>query len=176
MAGFPDDERLQECLRFAPGVRILRQEGFETLISFLFSQNNNVPRIKGIIERLCCSFGDPIGCLLYTSSAFLILRYMFDDCNRLFIKKPSIIWCEHKRSNLIWRIHLKIESCYILWWRRHIWYLQHRFKRILESYLNIIPVFVMIRKTGKKERRHDSRPYLTQAPVCINSVLHGCWT
>lgn len=93
-------------------------------------------------------------------SAFLILRYMFDDCNRLFIKKPSIIWCEHKRSNLIWRIHLKIESCYILWWRRHIWYLQHRFKRILESYLNIIPVFVMIRKTGKKERRHDSRPYL----------------
>lgn len=65
MAGFPDDERLQECLRFAPGVRILRQEGFETLISFLFSQNNNVPRIKGIIERLCCSFGDPIGEGLY---------------------------------------------------------------------------------------------------------------
>ena len=65
VAGFPDDERLQECLRFAPGVRILRQEGFETLISFLFSQNNNVPRIKGIIERLCCSFGDPIGEGLY---------------------------------------------------------------------------------------------------------------
>lgn len=61
VAGFPDDERLQECLRFAPGVRILCQEGFETLISFLFSQNNNVPRIKGIIERLCRSFGDPIG-------------------------------------------------------------------------------------------------------------------
>lgn len=46
-------------------MRILRQEGFETLISFLFSQNNNVPRIKGIIERLCCSFGDPIGEGLY---------------------------------------------------------------------------------------------------------------
>lgn len=65
VAGFPDDERLQECLRFAPGVRILCQEGFETLISFLFSQNNNVPRIKGIIERLCRSFGDPIGEGLY---------------------------------------------------------------------------------------------------------------
>ena len=50
---------------FAPGVRILCQEGFETLISFLFSQNNNVPRIKGIIERLCRSFGDPIGEGLY---------------------------------------------------------------------------------------------------------------
>lgn len=36
-------------------------------------------------------------------SAFLILRYMFDDCNRLFIKKPSLYGVSNKRSNLIWQ-------------------------------------------------------------------------
>lgn len=65
LEGFPRDDRLRECLEYAPGVRILRQDGFETLISFLFSQNNNVPRIKGIIERLCGCFGEPVGEGLY---------------------------------------------------------------------------------------------------------------
>lgn len=43
------------------GLRILRQEPFETLISFIISQNNNIPRIKGIISRLCESFGEKCG-------------------------------------------------------------------------------------------------------------------
>ena len=42
------------------GIHILRQEPFEALCSFLISQNNHIPRIKGIIERLCENFGDPI--------------------------------------------------------------------------------------------------------------------
>lgn len=52
--------KMGRCVRFSPGMRVLRQDPFETLISFILSQNNNVPRIKGIIRRLC-RFGDPLG-------------------------------------------------------------------------------------------------------------------
>lgn len=43
------------------GIRILRQEPWEVLCSFIISQNNNIPRIKGIISRLCEYFGDDVG-------------------------------------------------------------------------------------------------------------------
>lgn len=51
---------LEEAAAFAPGIRILRQEPWEALCSFIISQNNHIPRIKGIIHRLCSSFGEPI--------------------------------------------------------------------------------------------------------------------
>lgn len=40
------------------GIRILRQDPFETLISFIVSQNNNIPRIKKIIRALCETYGE----------------------------------------------------------------------------------------------------------------------
>ena len=40
------------------GIRILRQEPFEALISFIVSQNNNIPRIKKIIRTLCETYGE----------------------------------------------------------------------------------------------------------------------
>jgi len=49
---------LQKAMEVGKGIRILRQEPWETLISFIISQNNNIPRIKGIIKRLCENFGD----------------------------------------------------------------------------------------------------------------------
>lgn len=57
---FSADKTLGEAARENSGIRILRQEPFETLISFIISQNNNIPRIIGIISRLCESFGDKI--------------------------------------------------------------------------------------------------------------------
>lgn len=51
-----------EC---AGGIRILRQDGWEALASFIISQNNNIKRISSIIERLCENFGDPVGDGLY---------------------------------------------------------------------------------------------------------------
>ena len=57
---FLKDPALAVCARYAPGIRILRQEAWETLISFIISQNNHVPRIKGIIDRLCALFGEPV--------------------------------------------------------------------------------------------------------------------
>ena len=44
------------------GIRILRQAPWETLISFIISANNNIPRIKGIINRMCDALGTPMGC------------------------------------------------------------------------------------------------------------------
>ena len=51
---------MAEAARFAPGIRILRQKPFEALISFIISQNNNIKRIAGIVDRLCENFGEPI--------------------------------------------------------------------------------------------------------------------
>lgn len=55
---FSADPTLKAACEGSPGIRILRQEPFETLISFIISQNNNIPRISGIIDRLCESFGE----------------------------------------------------------------------------------------------------------------------
>ncbi len=43
------------------GIRILKQDEWEAICSFIISQNNNIPRIKGIIERLCENFGERAG-------------------------------------------------------------------------------------------------------------------
>ena len=52
---------MAQAAAFAPGIRILRQEPFEALVSFIISQNNNIKRIAGIVERLCVLCGAPIG-------------------------------------------------------------------------------------------------------------------
>ena len=49
---------LMEASTYAGGIRILNQQPFEALISFIISQNNNISRIKGIVERLCENFGE----------------------------------------------------------------------------------------------------------------------
>ena len=54
------DPVLSQAAEYAPGIRILRQEPWEALCSFIISQNNNIPRIQGIVERLCELLGDPI--------------------------------------------------------------------------------------------------------------------
>ena len=61
IARLSEDETLKKACAASGGIRILRQEPFETLISFIISQNNNIPRISGIIARLCEQFGEKIG-------------------------------------------------------------------------------------------------------------------
>ncbi len=51
---------LKEASSYAGGIRILNQEPFEALITFIISQNNNISRIKGIVDRLCENFGEKI--------------------------------------------------------------------------------------------------------------------
>lgn len=49
-------EELNDALTVSGGLRILRQDRFETVISFIISANNNIKRIQGIVERLCARF------------------------------------------------------------------------------------------------------------------------
>ncbi len=53
-------EEIQKAAEYGYGIRILRQEFWESLISFIISQNNNIPRIKGCIESLASNFGEKI--------------------------------------------------------------------------------------------------------------------
>lgn len=71
-SGF-DDEKLKKAVNEFYGIRILKQEPWEALCSFIISQNNNIPRIKGIIERLCESFGENIEGSDYTFPSYELL-------------------------------------------------------------------------------------------------------
>ena len=55
------NEILKSAAEYSFGIRILNQEPWETLCSFIISQNNNIKRIKGIISRLCDNFGEDKG-------------------------------------------------------------------------------------------------------------------
>ncbi|AKL93870.1 3-methyladenine DNA glycosylase/8-oxoguanine DNA glycosylase [Clostridium aceticum] len=56
-----DDAVMKEAVTFGKGIRILRQEPWETLVSFILSANNNIPRIKKSIELLCEGHGEYLG-------------------------------------------------------------------------------------------------------------------
>ncbi len=55
-----DNSALREAVRLARGIRILRQQEWETVCSFIISQNNNIPRIKKIIASLSERYGKRI--------------------------------------------------------------------------------------------------------------------
>ena len=57
----PGDDFLKKAADFGRGIRILRQEPFETLISFIISQRKNIPAIQSSVEKLCRLCGKRIG-------------------------------------------------------------------------------------------------------------------
>ena len=54
------DINMKKSVDYGSGIRILNQDLWETIISFIISANNNIPRIKGIIERLSKKYGNKI--------------------------------------------------------------------------------------------------------------------
>ena len=56
-----NEPEIESAVKYGYGIRILRQDIFETLISFIVSQNNNIPRIRKCIEALCSRYGEYIG-------------------------------------------------------------------------------------------------------------------
>lgn len=54
------DEYLKESIEYGSGIRILNQDLWEMIISFIISANNNIPRIKGIIEKMSQKYGNKI--------------------------------------------------------------------------------------------------------------------
>ena len=54
------DVYLENSIKYGSGIRILNQDLWETIISFIISANNNIPRIKGIINRISQKYGNKI--------------------------------------------------------------------------------------------------------------------
>ncbi len=55
-----EDELVSSTIDEYYGIRILNQEPWEALVSFVISQQNNIKRIKGIIKKLCDTYGDEV--------------------------------------------------------------------------------------------------------------------
>ena len=54
------DDNMKEAIKYGKGIRLLNQDLWETIISFIISANNNIPRIKGIIDRISKKYGNEI--------------------------------------------------------------------------------------------------------------------
>lgn len=55
-----DDDIMREAVETGKGIRLLRQDLWETMVSFVISANNNIPRISGSVEKICNQWGEPI--------------------------------------------------------------------------------------------------------------------
>lgn len=130
---------LDEAQRYAPGIRILKQEPWEALCSFIISQNNNIPRIKGIIDRLCNNFGEKISENNYSFPTANVLnkltvddlaplrsgfraKYIIDACNRvasgeLNLDEIKTMPIEQARAELtkIKGVGAKVSDCTLLY-------------------------------------------------------------
>lgn len=58
----PEEAFLQRAAQAGEGLRILRQEPFETLVSFILSQRKSIPAIRDGVERLCTRYGRRLPC------------------------------------------------------------------------------------------------------------------
>lgn len=54
------DDNMKRSIEFGNGIRILNQDLWEMVISFIISANNNIPRIKGIINRISEKVGQKV--------------------------------------------------------------------------------------------------------------------
>ena len=61
-----ENEALRRAVEYGRGIRILRQDPWEAICSFIISQNNNIPRIKGLISALSCEAGERISDGVYS--------------------------------------------------------------------------------------------------------------
>lgn len=77
------DKTVEKAAKYGSGIRILNQDGWEALCSFIISQNNNIPRIKGIIERLCQNFGTEINGGYTFPSAETVSKLTVEDLSPL---------------------------------------------------------------------------------------------
>ncbi len=56
-----EDQIMSKAVDYGSGIRLLQQDPWEAVISFIISQNSNIPRIRKCIDSLCVNFGESIG-------------------------------------------------------------------------------------------------------------------
>lgn len=130
------DEYIREAVKFSSGMRILKQDPFETLISFIISQRNRIPKITAAVEEMCCLIGDtvtdkntgkafktfPVASELSNASDALIdsLRVGYRD---EYIKAAAKFCYEHSiksvnsydRAKALYGVGPKVANCYCLY-------------------------------------------------------------
>ena len=135
-------EHMDKAIECSRGIRILRQDGWEAVCSFIVSQNNNIPRIKKIISALCQNYGGSVcffGNTHYsfpTSEALLEAgeaaifalktgfraKYIIDACQALSEERISLARIRENENFdacvselcLVKGIGLKVASCALL--------------------------------------------------------------
>lgn len=65
-----NDSVMKTAITYGDGIRILNQDLWEAVVSFIISASNNIPRIKGIIERFCTAYGEKIDYMGHTYYSF----------------------------------------------------------------------------------------------------------
>jgi N-glycosylase/DNA lyase len=150
---FSEDETLSKACKFAQGIRLLRQDSWECLISFIISQNNNIPRIKGIIDRLCEHYhgkfpeSKQLCCeteesLAYLRSGFRA-KYILDaasktSCSEISLDKIAIMPIDEARTALkqIKGVGPKVAECVLLFgmYKTEAFPIDVWIKRVLAQY------------------------------------------
>ncbi|MDE5583777.1 MAG: DNA-3-methyladenine glycosylase 2 family protein [Ruminococcus sp.] len=150
---FSEDKTLKKACEFAGGIRLLRQDSWECLVSFIISQNNNIPRIKGIIDRLCGHYGgifptaenlssETPESLGYLRSGFRA-RYIYDASRKVAegevsLEKISAMPICEARAELkkICGVGAKVAECVLLFGmhRTEAFPVDVWIKRVLEKY------------------------------------------
>ena len=138
-----ENPTLKKAAEYGGGIRILRQDPWEALCSFIISQNNNIPRIKGIINRLCENFGEKIEGGYSFPSAKRIAQLTIDDLSvlrsgfrakyimdaarkvalgELNLEALKHIHCEEAREKLlsIYGVGNKVADCVLLFGLNHL--------------------------------------------------------
>ncbi|MGN1410976.1 MAG: DNA-3-methyladenine glycosylase family protein [Oscillospiraceae bacterium] len=146
------DETLKKACEFASGIRLLKQNSWECLISFIISQNNNIPRIKLIISRLCEHYGkfpsaemlkdETVESLEYLKSGFRA-KYLIDaiqkvNSHEVDLDKISNMDIEQARTELmkIKGVGAKVSECVLLFgmYRTEAFPIDVWIKRVLQEY------------------------------------------
>ena len=69
---------MEKAINYGKGIRILRQDKWEAVCSFIISQNNNIPRIKKIISSMCEKYGKSVELLVKKHYSFPTAKVLFD--------------------------------------------------------------------------------------------------
>lgn len=72
------DDFMKKAVEYGKGIRLLRQDPWEMLISFIISQNKGIPQIKQCISNICTHFGKPV-----MDENNNIIYYTFPSAERL---------------------------------------------------------------------------------------------
>ena len=102
----PRDTYLVEAAECGSGIRILQQDLWEMIITFLISQQNNISRIRGCVERLCEAYGEkktsgekeyyafPAPEQLAGASEEDFENWEWDTGHAILWRRPRVFWTE----------------------------------------------------------------------------------